>query len=148
MVYICVLRRLSHVRLFAILWATARQASLSMGFSRQEYWSGLTCSPPGDLPDPGTEPPSPSVPALQTDSLLLSHQGNPQILLFYINYALVFIIILICKVSGSSNPEDTPSQVRLNLFLEQAASAHSSVTPCHIEIELGHPLCTDHIQFS
>ena len=100
MLYVCVLRHLSHARLFAILWATARQASLSMGFSRQEYWSGLTCPPPGDLPDPGIEPPSPSVPALQTDSLLLSHQGNPQILLFYINYALVFIIILICKVAG------------------------------------------------
>ena len=100
MVCVCIL---SHVRFFAILWATARQASLSMGFSRQVYWSGLTCPPPGVLPDPGTEPESPSVPALQTvsaDRLLLSHQGNPQILLFYINYALVFIIILICKVAG------------------------------------------------
>ena len=36
----------------------ARQAPLSMGFSRQEYWSGLPCPPPGDLPDPGTEPTS------------------------------------------------------------------------------------------
>ena len=36
-------------------WTVARQAPLSMGFSRQEYWSGLPCSPPGNLPDPGTE---------------------------------------------------------------------------------------------
>ena len=44
----------------------ARQAPLSKGFSRQEYWSGLPCPPPGDLPNPGTEPRSP---ALQGDSL-------------------------------------------------------------------------------
>ena len=47
------------------------------GFSRQEYWSGLPCPPPGDLPDPGIEPKSPLSPALQADSLLLSHQGSP-----------------------------------------------------------------------
>ena len=54
----------------------ARQAPLSMGFSSQEYWSGLPCPPPGDLPDPGIEPASPMFPALQADSLLLSHQGG------------------------------------------------------------------------
>ena len=43
----------SHVQLFATLWTVACQAALSMGFSRQEYWSGLPCPPPGDLPDPG-----------------------------------------------------------------------------------------------
>ena len=41
--------------LFVTLWTIARQAHLSMGFSRQEYWSGLPCSPPGHLPDPGME---------------------------------------------------------------------------------------------
>ena len=49
----------SHVRLFAILWTVAHQAPLSMGFSRQEYWSGLPRPPPGDLPHPRTEPESP-----------------------------------------------------------------------------------------
>ena len=52
----------------------ARQAPLSMGFSRQEYWSGLPFPPPGDLADPEIEPGSP---ALQADSLLLSHWRNP-----------------------------------------------------------------------
>ena len=47
-------------------WTVARQAPLSMGFSRQEYWSGLPFPSPGDLPDPGIEPRSP---ALQADSL-------------------------------------------------------------------------------
>ena len=51
------------------------QAPLSMGFSRQEHWSGLPCPPPGDLPHPGIEPRSPS---LQAGSLPMSHQGSPQ----------------------------------------------------------------------
>ena len=49
-------RSLSSVRLFQIQWTVARQASMSMGFSRQEYWSGFSCPPPGDLPHPGIEP--------------------------------------------------------------------------------------------
>ena len=47
---------LSHVRLCANLWTIAHQAPLSMRFSRQEYWSGLPCPPPGDLPNPGIKP--------------------------------------------------------------------------------------------
>ena len=54
----CLLSRFSPVQLFATLWTAARQAPLSMGFSRQEHWSGLPRPPPGDLPDPGTEPAS------------------------------------------------------------------------------------------
>ena len=48
-----------------------------MGSSRQEYWSGLPCPPPGDLPHPGVESSSPVSPALQTDSLPLNQQGSP-----------------------------------------------------------------------
>ena len=55
---------LSRVRLFVTPWTVAHQAPLSMGFSRQEYWSGLSCPPPGDLPDPRTEPESLMSPAL------------------------------------------------------------------------------------
>ena len=55
---------LSHVQLFVTLWSAACQAPLSMGFPRQEYWSGLPCPPPGDLPDPGIEPASLASPAL------------------------------------------------------------------------------------
>ena len=54
--FACMLSHFSHVRLFATLWTVARQASLSMGFSRQEYWSGLPYPPPGDLPNAGIEP--------------------------------------------------------------------------------------------
>ena len=56
---------LSRVRLFATLWTVAHQAPLSMGFFRQEYWSRLPFPPPGELPDPGIEPTSPSSPAFQ-----------------------------------------------------------------------------------
>ena len=52
----CVLSRFSCVQLWATLWTEAFQAPLSMGFSRQEYWSGLPHAPPGDLPDPEMEP--------------------------------------------------------------------------------------------
>ena len=50
------LNRFSHVWLFATPWTIAHQAPLSMGFSSQEYWSGLPCPPPGDLPDPVPSP--------------------------------------------------------------------------------------------
>ena len=49
----CVLSHFSHVWPFATLWTIACQVSLSMGFSRQEYWNCFLCPPPGDLPDPG-----------------------------------------------------------------------------------------------
>ena len=58
-------------------WTVARQAPLSMGFPRQEYWSGLPFLSPGDLPNPGIEPMAPASPALPTNSLLLSYLGNP-----------------------------------------------------------------------
>ena len=63
---------LSHVQLFVTPCTVAHQAPLSMGFFRQEYWNGLPCPPPGDLPDPGIKPISPASPAVQADSLLLS----------------------------------------------------------------------------
>ena len=52
---------LSHVGLFVTLWTVAHQALLSMGFLRQEYWSGLPFPSPGDIPEPGIEPTSPAL---------------------------------------------------------------------------------------
>ena len=72
------LSHFSHVLLFATLKTVACQAPLSMGFSRQEYWSGLSCPPPGDLPDPGIEPAFPVAPVLQVDSLPLNPGVKPQ----------------------------------------------------------------------
>ena len=64
----------------------AHQAPLSMGFSRQEYWSGLPCPPPGNLPYPGIKPLSP---ALQADSLPLSHWGCRYFAFKYCKYWLL-----------------------------------------------------------
>ena len=93
---------LSCVRLFATPWTVAYQAPPSMGFSRQEYWSGLPFPSPGDLPDPGIEPRFPTLHSciregngnplqcsclenprdgeawLAADSLPLNHLGNPR----------------------------------------------------------------------
>ena len=65
----------SRVRLFATPWTVAYQAPPSMGFSRQEYWSGLPFPSPGDLPDPGIEPGSP---ALEADALTSEPPGKPE----------------------------------------------------------------------
>ena len=72
-------RVLSRVQLFVILWNVTCQAPLSMGFSRQEYWSGLPCSHPGDLPNAGIKPGSPT---LQADSLQSEPPGKPRIYIY------------------------------------------------------------------
>ena len=83
---------LSHIQLFPTLWTVAHQASLSLGFPRQEPWSGLPLSPPGDLPDPGIKPTSP---ASQMDSVSLSHLGSLDILYsglpIFLNYGFCWL---------------------------------------------------------
>ena len=70
---------LSHVQLFATPWIVAYQAPPSMGFSRQEYWSGLPFPSPGDLPNPGIEPGSP---AFRADALTSEPPGLSWVQLF------------------------------------------------------------------
>ena len=72
-VLFCVCVSCSVMSDYATPWTVACQTSLSVRFSRQGYWSGLPCPPPGDLPDPGIKPGSP---ALQADSLLSEPQGR------------------------------------------------------------------------
>ena len=79
----CVLGVCSGVSDSATSWTVARQVPLSMGFPRQEYWSGLPFPPPGDLPDPGIEPESPK--NWQAGSLPLSPLGS---LYIYGNFPL------------------------------------------------------------
>ena len=84
-------KSLSCVRLFPTLWTVAHQAPPSLGFSRQEYWSGLPFPSPGDLPDPGIEPRSP---ALQANALtsepLRCHQKGLSLILGAMNLSNVF----------------------------------------------------------
>ena len=67
-------KSLSRVRLFATPWTVAYQAPPSMGFSRQECWSGVPLPSPGDLPEPGIKPRSPT---LQADALPSEPPGKP-----------------------------------------------------------------------
>ena len=74
---VCVCTRvhgLSHVRFFAVPWTVAHQTSLSVGFSRQEYWSGYPFSSLGDLPNSGFKSGSPE---LQADTLPCEPSGKP-----------------------------------------------------------------------
>ena len=88
----CTLSHFSHVQLFVIPWTVARQVPLLMGFSRQEYWSGLLFPPSGDLPESGIEPESLTSPELTgrfftTSATWKAHQQ--------------LISILMCKDLGS-----------------------------------------------
>ena len=82
----CMLSHFSRFQLCVTPWMAAHQAPLSMGFSRQEHWSGLPCTPPGNFPLQGAEPTSPASPSLQADSLSLSPWGNP-----------IYIYTSVCK---------------------------------------------------
>ena len=82
---------------FATPWTIASQATLSMGFFRQEYWSGLPFPPPGDLPNPGIEPASP---ALQADSLPLSHCRSQYTHMLYFTVKMMPMMGVFLVVQG------------------------------------------------
>ena len=92
---VCVLRWLSRVQLFATPWTVAYQASLSMGFSRQEYWHGLPFTSPGYLPHPGIKPRSPS---LQADNLPSEPPGNTISWCRKITWTLAFFSVILSFV--------------------------------------------------
>ena len=85
------MKSLSHVRLFATLWTVVHQAPPSMGFSRQEYWSGLPFPSLGDLPDPGIKPGSP---ALEADALSSEPPGKPMSMMLAVGYSYIAFIRL------------------------------------------------------
>ena len=87
----------SRVRLLATPWTVARQTPLSMGFSRQEYWSGLPCPPPGDLPDPGIELVSLRSSALAGRLFIPSTTGSPSIL-------CTVSVVHVCQSPSANSP--------------------------------------------
>ena len=96
---------LSCVRLFETQWTVAHQALSSMGFFRQEYWSGLPFPPPGDLPHPGIEPGSP---ALQADCLWSEPPGKP---------VYIYRHIYICMMRICSHPASSPHPPHSGFFI-------------------------------
>ena len=85
---LCEVKSLSCIQLFATPWTVAYQAPPFMGFSRQEYWSGLPFPSPGDLPDPGIEPGST---AFQADALTSEPPGKPQLCFVLVTNEYTFI---------------------------------------------------------
>ena len=113
------MKSLSRVRLFATPWTVAYQAPPSMGFSRQEYWSGLPFPSPRDLPNPGIKPRSPE---FQADALTSEPPGKPQ----YNTYSNAQILYEMSSsinrdiCLSSSNIETMPLQAgsqRVNAYL-------------------------------
>ena len=123
----------SHVWLFGTTWTVAHQASLSMGFSKQGYWSGLLCLPPGDHPNPRITPSSLSLLNWQEDSLPLSVPGKP-----YLTYQFSSVQSLsrvrLCDPMNCSTPG-----LPVHHWLPESIQTHvlrvgDVIQPCH-------PLC-------
>ena len=104
---------LIRVRLFATPWTVAYQAPPSMGFSRQEYWSGLPLPSPGDLPNPGIEPGSP---AFQADALTSKPPGKPRILLLSLLLA-ASVTRLVPEAHPHPSSSVTPPRAGTHWFL-------------------------------
>ena len=104
---VCMLSRFSCVRLFVTPWSVACQVPLSMGFSRQEHWSGLPCSPLRDLPDPGTEPMSLLSPTLAEGFFTTESPGKPSVSMRVYNEGKS--IRLCCPVLIRRTGEQVPS---------------------------------------
>ena len=104
----CLLSRFSCVWLFSTLWTLAFQAPSSMGFSRQEYWSGWPCPPPGDLPDPGIEPRSLLSPAVTLAGRFFTTSATWEapyisVYILYIIYICITCIIYNIKESKDNS---------------------------------------------
>ena len=116
------LSHFSRVQLWATLWTVACQAPLSMGFPRQEYWSGLSFPFPGDIPNPGIKPTSP---AWQVDSLPPSHWGSPYVCNMCIcvcthTHVFIYFPALLWTISNrhkSSMISSPPAQIIANSWL-------------------------------
>ena len=122
-----VLHHFSHVWPFVTPWTVACQASLSMGFSRQVYWSGLSFPSPEDLPDPAIKTRSPT---LQADSLPLSHQGSPP-------YCILDTYSerqAICEIFFTTSPPQKMISNHSHLFLEKSELSLLHLSSC--------PLCS------
>ena len=118
----CVLSCFSHVRLFATLWTVACQAPLSIGFSRQEYWSGLPCPPPGDLPNPCL-----LFPELAGRFFTLRHLGSPVNITCKIHYQVARgqLCPTLCHPVDCSLPGSSVHRILQARILEGVAMSFS-----------------------
>ena len=126
------LSHFSRVRLFAILWTVAHQASLSTGFSRQEYWSGLPFPSPGDLPNPGSNLHLVCLQHWQVDSLPLATPGKSKYnyIIFSISYTILQLILL--NIHCAISVLDFIHTLNKQYFLMHILQAVSGFTSVHL----------------
>ena len=113
--YVCVLSCFTHIQLFMTLWTIAHHAPLSMGFFRQEYWNGLSCSPPGDLPDPGDQTWVSCISCLGWWVLYHQHHlGSP----------ILYIVVCICQSQSLclSLPGPSPGKCKFLFYIHDSTS--------------------------
>ena len=109
-------KSLSHIWLFATPWTVARQAPLSRGFSKQEYWSGLPFPSPGDLPNPAIEPRSPALQTLIVETFI-SSWGD----------FTVLIDVLCCERRMPESPLFQAMSSTRNMVVYQVHETHGSI---------------------
>ena len=131
----------SRVWLFVTLWTIIHQAPLSAGFSRQEYWSGLLCPPPGDLPDSGIEPKSLSSPALAGRFFTTSATWKPY--LYYIISIMLLLLQLcltLCDPRDGSPPGSPVPGILQARTLEWVAISFSNAWKWKVKVKVkSHP---------
>ena len=141
-----------------IPWTVAHQGPRSMGFSRQEYWSGLPCLPPGELPDPGIKLRSP---ALQAHSLPSGHHGSrdnvywPALIVCDVLPYCVWCVIPMANLQGGCySPHFTVEETEVSRgFLHSRSSAGNDMMQKPLFLLLAHPVfliefCFDFLEFS
>ena len=112
----CLLGLFNHVWLSAALWTVALQAPLSVGFSRQEYWSGFPCPPPGDLPDSRIKPVPLMSPALAGRFFTSSTTWEVLVVSFFF-FAFKFVIQMVIILCGVlSSPINSINKVSINFL--------------------------------
>ena len=121
------LSHFSHLRLFVTLWTVAHQVPLSMGFSRQVYWSGLSCPPPGDHSDPGIEMESPMSPTLAGRFSTTSATWEARLQLS--NSYLIWVIWSKESEGRRAEFETSDPAFQLRAFQESSTSGKCSLTP-------------------
>ena len=121
------LSHFSHLRLFVTLWTVAHQAPLSMGFSREVYWSGLSCPPPGDHSDPGIEMEFPMSPTLAGRFSTTSATWKARLQLS--NSYLIWVIWSKESQGRRAEFETSDPAFQLRAFQESSTSGKCSLTP-------------------
>ena len=151
---VCELSHCSCVWLFVTPWTVARQAPLSIGFSRQEYWSGLPCPPPGNLPGPGIEPVPLMSPALAGEFFTTSTTWEalatwytssvypspfaPLVTICFPVCVCLLVCALRCFFHSIFGPPSWVSTVFFNYFSSLALDCRVLVQPCLTVLECSH----------